>query len=587
MKPLRGLRWRTVLLYSLLVSLFVGMAAFYVSDLAGDSYLSNLEERSRREAGLAAEVVSPYFGGSPDPAALQAAVERIGAAADGWVTIIARDGTVLAGALESAASVEGYAGQPEVRSALDSGVGQSVRFSTTADQELLYTAAPIQAGGEAVGVALLTVPTSPAQADMRRARTAIVLSLLAVALLSLAAGYLLTRRTSRAMRAITEGARRLTAGDLEHRVGLPAADGSQELAAAFNRMAAVLRDMVQDLADERNRLTAVLNTMADGVVLVQSDGQIALINEAAGDLLGLREQLVVGRRFMEQVRDYQLQQLTAGALESGEQRLEQLELLPSHRYISAIATPLTGGVQRGVLLTLHDMTLTRQIETTRREFVSNVSHELRNPLASIKAIAETLEVGGLQDQRVALDFVQRIHQEVDRMTRMVEDLLALSRLESERAEVHTDVVDLLGLISSVIESFLLQAQAKAVTIESTAPAETLRVRGEEEKLRQVLANLVSNALKFTPSGGAVNVVAKRSGADVQVSVIDTGTGIPEEHLPHVFERFYKVDRSRHGSGAGLGLAIVKHIVQAHGGEVSAASEEGKGSTFAFTVPSAD
>ena len=587
MKPLQGLQWRIILAYTALIFISLGAATFYLSDFARDSYVSDLEERSEREVGLVAEATSGYFSGPLGPAALQAVVERTGAVADARVTIIALDGTVLADTQENPAGLENHAGRPEVQDALSSGLGRATRVSTTAGQELLYTAVPIQTDGRPIGVARLAVPTSRVQASVNRIRTTIAFSALVVALLSLGPGYLLARRTSRSIRAVTEAASRLAEGDLEHRVRLPTSDEPLGLAGAFNRMAAALRDMVRDLADERNRLAAVLNTMGDGVVLVQSNGRIELINEAAAELLGLREQLVEGGRFMEQVRDYELQQMISGALESAEQRLGQLELLPSRRYISAIATPLTGGAQKGVLLTLHDMTHVRQIETTRREFVSNVSHELRSPLASIKAMAETLEGGGLQDQHVAQDFVQRIHQEVDRMTQMVEDLLELSRLESGHTDVDMGVVELPGLIDGVIESFLLQAQAKGVTIESAKPDGTLRARGEEEKLRQVLANLVGNALKFTPSGGMVNITAKSSGADVQVSVADTGVGIPEEHLPHVFERFYKADRSRHDSGTGLGLAIVKHIVQAHGGEVRVESEEGEGSTLTFTVPSAD
>ena len=409
---------------------------------------------------------------------------------------------------------------------------------------------------------------------------------MAASLLSIGLAFLLVRRTVRSIRAVTEGARRLARGDLEHRVESRASDESREMATAFNAMANAMRDTVQGFSDEGGKLSAVLDTMADGVVLVRSEGRIEVMNGAAGALLGLKPEGARDRPFMQVVRDHDLRLLMTRALESRQQERNEVELLNNRRFVSAIATPLAGSESTGVLLTLHDLTRLRQVETTRREFVSNVSHELRTPLSSVKALAEALENGALEDPDTARDFIRRIHGEADRMSALVDELLELSRLESGQATLEMETVDVAALARGEIEAFQLRAEAAGAVLESRLPEAPALVRGERDKLRQVLVNLLDNALKFTPSGGAVTVFVRTAAGGVEVSVRDTGAGIPAEHLPHVFERFYKVDRARRDGGTGLGLAIVRHIVEAHGGTARAESREGEGTTVSVTLRAA-
>ena len=415
---------------------------------------------------------------------------------------------------------------------------------------------------------------------------AVALAALAASLLSIALAFLLVRRTVRSIRAVTEGARRLARGDLEHRVESRASDESREMASAFNAMANAMRDTVQGFSDEGGKLSAVLDTMADGVVLVRSEGRIEVMNGAAGALLGLKPEGARDRPFMQVVRDHDLRLLMTRALESRQQERNEVELLNNRRFVSAIATPLAGSESTGVLLTLHDLTRLRQVETTRREFVSNVSHELRTPLSSVKALAEALENGALEDPDTARDFIRRIHGEADRMSALVDELLELSRLESGQAPLEMETVDVAALARGEIEAFQLRAEAAGAVLESRLPDAPALVRGERDKLRQVLVNLLDNALKFTPSGGTVTVFVRTAAGGVEVSVRDTGAGIPAEHLPHVFERFYKVDRARRDGGTGLGLAIVRHIVEAHGGTARAESREGEGTTVSVMLRAA-
>lgn len=412
----------------------------------------------------------------------------------------------------------------------------------------------------------------------------VALPALAVASLSMVLGYLLARRTSRSIRSVTEGARRLAAGDLEHRVQTLAKDETLELAESFNAMATALKDRISDLASDRTRLSAVLSTMADGVIVIEPAGRIALLNPAAERLLDLSTPEAVNHGFTEVIRDPDLIRLISQCLASEQQQHRELELLRQRRFLSAVATPLRGNGATGVLLTLHDLTRVRQVETTRKEFVSNVSHELRSPLSSVKALVETLEDGALEEAEVARNFLGRIQRDVDRMVGIVNDLLELSRLEDEQATRHVSPVDLRPLLEEAVTQFQEPAGKKGGTLKAIVPSELPPVLGEEAKLRQVLVNLLDNACKFTAAQGEVTLSATAEEGFVQVRVTDTGIGIAPEHLPHVFERFYKVDRARRDGGTGLGLAIVKHIIQAHKGEVSVQSQEGVGSTFTFSIP---
>ena len=586
MNLLHSLQWRIVLSYTVLIIVSMGAVSIYLVNFVRDSHISGLEERLEREAVLAAESLAPFFDEGADVDNLRQAGDRVGRLIDARITVIDRDGVVLADTWQSPDELQNQGQRPEVREALAGGISWSTRVSTALGEELLYTAAPIRTDGELVGVARVAIPTSAIRSSVNRIIATISVSALVVSALSLALGYYLARRTARSVRSVTEAVRQVALGDLNHHVEALSADETRELADAFNSMAASLRRMVQELSGERDKLSAVLDTMADGVALIGPEERTELVNSAGLEMLRVREPEPIGKRFPEVVRDPDLYRLVASCLETQEQQHGEVELFQPIRYLSAIATPIIEGEATSVLLTIHDLTRMYQVETTRREFVTNVSHELRSPLASVKAIVETLDNGALEEAEVARDFVRRIDWEVDRMSRLIEDLLDLARLDSRQGLLSLNTVDLRLLMTEVKESFQERADYKNVRVEVIAPERLPRAVGDEERLRQVLINLLDNALKFTPGSGWVTLSAYPVDEVVRVGVRDSGAGIPEDHLPHIFERFYKADRSRQGGGTGLGLAIVKHIVQAHGSEVAVQSREGEGSAFTFTLPRA-
>ena len=412
------------------------------------------------------------------------------------------------------------------------------------------------------------------------------LAALAVAVPSIALSYVLARRTSHSVRSITEAARRIDAGDLDYRAWSEVGDETAELAAAFNRMAGTLRETIRDLSSERAKLAAVVNTMADGVVVTDAQGDVVLTNQAAETMLQPRPSGRQQTRLMDLLRDYELQGLVESSRESASMRHSEVELVGPYRFISAIATPLPINGASGTLLTLHDLTNTRQLDTTRREFVTNVSHELRSPIASLLALVETLESGALDDRDTATDFIGRIHDEANRMSAIVEELLELSRIESGQAALQLAPLDLSSMVTDIIREFRLRAAKSGIDLDASLPGGLPQALADETTFRRALVNLIDNALKFTPAGGRVHISITPQEGTITIEVADTGQGISQEHLPHIFERFYKVDRSRRDKGTGLGLAIVKHTVEAYGGRVHVKSEEGEGSVFAVSVPRA-
>ena len=392
--------------------------------------------------------------------------------------------------------------------------------------------------------------------------------------------------TRRALDRVTISARRIAQGELDHRAEVSSTNETSDLAFAVNRMATALRDIIRDLSNERDTVSAVLETMADGVMVVGTQGRIQLVNPAAVLLLGLRQEDVGTREYGEVIRDPDLRELVTRCQRSGIRQSAEVDLIQAGHFVpvNIIATPLPGSAPPEVLLTLHDLRMLRQLESTRREFVSNVSHELKSPLASVRLMTETLEDGAVTDEPIARDFLGRIRREVDRMNALVDDLLELARIESGREPEPHVPMQLAPVMEEAIGRFRVAAAQKDVRLEHVEPPHLPTVLANEGRIGQVLVNLLENALKWTEAGGRIRLSVEEEAKAVRVLVQDTGVGIASEDLPHVFERFYKVDRARRDGGTGLGLAIVKHIVQLYGGEVSADSRLGEGSTFTFTVP---
>lgn len=355
----------------------------------------------------------------------------------------------------------------------------------------------------------------------------------------------------------------------------------EDLSNAVRNLALAQQAQLSALENQRARLADVLDQMTDGILIVDPEGRVALINPAARRLFNVKDP--IGRSVTEVLRHHQLVETWQRCYENGEAHSEAVEIPARRQFlqINAIPDRLIPG---GSLLFLQDLTRVRRLETVRRDFISNLSHELRTPLASLKALTETLSEGALEDPPAARRFLARMETEVDALTQMTNELLELTRIESGQVPLDLKPLAPSRLLDSASERMRLQVERAGLGLILETPDNLPRVMADFSRLEQVLVNLIHNAVKFTPPGGQITLSAEQDGKFVRFSVRDTGAGIPAEILPRIFERFYKADRARSSGGTGLGLSIARHMVEAHGGKIWAESEENRGSTFSFTIP---
>lgn len=381
----------------------------------------------------------------------------------------------------------------------------------------------------------------------------------------------------------TAGADALASGRFD--LHLPATDDEfAPLTSALNTASATISEKMGALRHERAQLASLLNASSDATVAIDRSGAVVYLNDAAMLMFARAGGEGVGRQFIELVRDFDLNDLLVAAAQRGERSVRVVAYGQTQRWLQATAVPIDDAGAWAALAVFHDLTEVRRLEGMRRDFISNVSHELRTPLAGIRAAAETLQEGAIDDRPAAIEFMGHIQREVDRMTQLVEELLELSRIESGASPLHFAHLDASVLVADAARRFARQAERAGVRLTSEVAAGTLPIIGDGERLERAIGNLVANAIKFTPAGGAVTVGADTDGGSVAISVTDTGIGMEPEQRARVFERFYKADRSRGDGGTGLGLAIVKHIALAHEGNVAVESRPGRGSTFTMRLP---
>jgi len=372
----------------------------------------------------------------------------------------------------------------------------------------------------------------------------------------------------------------MTAGQPVPRYQAPLDGEMSELGEALGRLATKLASLETDLGSEREKLAAIQANVAAGVIVLDKERQVTALNRTAAQLFRAAMGTAVGWPFINLARDHEMDSITRRCLETNQIQGGVVQLTGSKQIFELTAVPLSDGA----LVLVQDVTNIRRLEKVRQDFIANISHELRTPIASCKAIVETLQNGAVNDKKIAEDFLQRLQVETDKLAQMVNELGELSRIESGELALRLEPVDIAAVITRVTERLRTQADRARLRVDIDIPGDLPRVVGDSNRIEQVLVNLVHNAIKFTPQNGKITVSAAVSDGMVLVSVRDTGMGIPEDDLPHIFERFYKVDKARSGGGTGLGLAIAKHIVQAHGGDIRVESVLDKGSTFMFTLP---
>jgi two-component system phosphate regulon sensor histidine kinase PhoR len=560
----------------------MGILGAYLVNSTRNSQLNNLRSQLENEARITAETSLPGFLGPNELSDLNALANKLGMEIETRVTIVALNGTVLGDSEEDPSTMENHANRPEIVDALATGVGESTRYSTTLEQMMMYVAVPISYQGEILGVARVSLPLTVVENVVRQVTVIIIISMAVATALVVLAAWVISRITTRPIRRLTAASKRIASGELGQKITIESKDEVGELTHAFNEMSTKTKELVETISEDRTRLATILDNMTDAVIMIDNDGNISLANRAVENLFNIEE--ADNKPLIEVVRDHEVDELVKLCLKTAGTQTVQYESGISKRYLRAIAIPVIHNELTSVLLLLQDLTELRNLQTTRRELIGNISHEFRTPLAGIKAMVETLCDVAVDDKEAARDFLARIDSEVDRLTQLVAELTELSRIETGKAELKKEPVKINQLVEEVIAQFNHQAKRQKLTISQDFATDLPPVPADKDRVRQVIANLVHNAIKFTSPGGRITVTSLALEDSVVVDIVDTGIGIPREDLPRVFERFYKGDKARTGEGTGMGLAIAKHVVEAHSGSIWVESEEGRGSTFSFSLP---
>jgi two-component system phosphate regulon sensor histidine kinase PhoR len=587
-----GLRARiAVVAMAASAAALLAVLALVGPDLQGRA-LDHVRTTLLAEARLMARVVEqPLAEGRPSEE-LDATIDAAARDVRARVTIIAPDGRVLADSSlsgDALRAVENHRGRPEVQEALASGAGSAVRHSATVGDDLLYAAVVIRHQGRVVGVSRVALSLRGVKeqgAELQRAVTvALALAFVITALLSAA----LSSPLAGPLNEVMDAARRFAQGDLQARSRVRRSDEIGELARIVNRSADQLQERITEIARDRARTEAILSAMDEGVMAVDHRGMVVLANQALRDGLQLADP--AGRHYLEVLRQSEVGALIEEVLGTGDRRTSEVEMLRGGRVyaVTGVRFPGPESQPHGAVLTFHDVTERDRVERLRRDFVANASHELRTPLTSVRGFVEALEDGALDEPSNARRFLGKIRVHADRMAVLVSDLLELSRLESGERPLRRESVRPAEVVEDVVASLAEQGRSRDVGI-TTSAADAPDLVTDPDRLRQILENLVENAVKYVPSGGHVGISARAGGeGSVIFEVEDDGPGIPAEHLPRIFERFYRVDkaRSRELGGTGLGLSIVKHLAEGMGATVTVESEIGRGTRFMVTVSAAE
>jgi two-component system phosphate regulon sensor histidine kinase PhoR len=569
-----------------LVSLFAvaGLAAFSLERV----YVSTMRNQLRQQAELVDDLIDFDFTADVERR-LPEMCERLHTLSDIRVTLISTTGLVLCDSRKRE-QLENHADRPEIIAALRGEIGESMRFSTTIQQQLLYVAIPAVRHGKIIGVVRTAMPTTAIARDLRSFRAAVLTGGVVIALLAAGVSLWVARWISRPLEEMRAGAERFAHGDLEHPMLVPDSAEMARLAETLNEMARQLEERLRSTVRQNNEQQAVLASMVEGVLAVDSEHRIISMNRAAGELLGSSTGEVTGRSLHEVIRNVELRRLVNHALLSAAPIEGDVVMRGDpERVLQVQGTALRDARDRaiGAVIVLNDVTRFRQLETMRRDFVANVSHELKTPITSIKGFLETLLDGAIDDREDAERFLRIMAKHAERLNGIIEDLLALASIEQseESGEIALEPTPLRDVLEAALNDCQARADERQVTVE-LACSDMVTARANPPLLEQAVVNLLDNAIKYSESGGRVEVAGTTDNGEVVISVRDHGCGIPLEHLPRIFERFYRVDRarSRKLGGTGLGLSIVKHIIQAHHGRVLVETKPGQGSTFSIRLP---
>ncbi|SEF68935.1 two-component system, OmpR family, phosphate regulon sensor histidine kinase PhoR [Caloramator fervidus] len=499
------------------------------------------------------------------------------------VTIIKKDGTVLGESDANSKFLENHKDRKEFIEAINTGIGISFRRSFTLDKMMFYYAKKFLLNGDIL-IMRISMELDLVKIMQKKILHFLFITVFVSLFLSSGLLWLFLNKFIEPIKELIKIATIISMGEYDKRIKIKTNDEIGQLGHAFNIMAARLEETILDLEDKRNKLISILKSMDDGVIVFDNNQNIILINPAAKKMFDIKED-VTGKHLIEVVKNLDLEDLIK---ENIEEEVELKISFPEVKYFKIRTTKVYNNDKAnedlGTLMVIQDVTKMKMLENMRSDFVANVSHELKTPLTSIKGFAETLK--DVEDDKLRRKFLDIINIEAERLTKLINDILTLSELENKDYAINFEKLNVIELIEEVIYIMNPLAKNKDIIIDFENNCNEIIIYGDRDKFKQMMINLIDNAIKYTNEGGKVLLKALKLDKQVEIYVIDNGIGIPKEHLPRLFERFYRVDKARSRSlgGTGLGLAIVKHIVNLMKGKIDVYSEVGEGTTFKITFP---
>jgi two-component system phosphate regulon sensor histidine kinase PhoR len=584
--------WRLFSSYLIITVVALLALLTYAFESYKDSHLRQVAGDLQISAVLAREQFQPLISERAEPGPIDTLCKRLGDKTGIRLTVIAESGQVLGDSAEDPIKMDNHRDRPEVLEALASRIGQTHRYSQTLGRTMTYIALPIPSGGKSVEAVLrASVPITRIEKAQRSFYLKIGIGGVVVALIAALISLFLARRISQPLEVLKQGAENLAKGKFDDPLQVTSTLEMSGLAEAMNTMAAQLKERIRTIEEQRYELQALLASMAEGVVAVDKDTRVLSFNHAAAEMFGLNGEAVVGRP----IRDLKVNEELKSIVEETLREEKSLEAEfespgPPRRYLTAHGSPWTSveGDLLGGVVVVADVTRLRTLEKVRAEFVSNVSHELKTPITAIKGYIETLMDSTTSSEKERKKFLKIVRKQSNRLDHIIDDLLALSRLEHSEHRIRLETGSIGDVLEAVVDTCRPPADENRITL-IYRPGPPLFAQINPALLEQAVVNLVDNAIKYSGEGKAVTISADRSEATITITVSDTGIGIQEKHLDRLFERFYRVDkgRSRKLGGTGLGLAIVKYIAKIHRGTVSVKSRVEEGSQFTISIPAED
>lgn len=583
--------WQIFPLFLVIIIVSLSLEAWYFNRHSRQFFLDNTEKELIVRAQLIEFKIADILSVNPvQDQKLNALCKEIGASIQTRVTVVAPSGEVIADSLARTATMENHKNRPEIQTALSGNKGVSTRYSRTLDQNMMYIALPVERNNRVMAVIRTAVPLTAIEENIRSTRNKVFGFLILTIIAAAGVSWYVTRKIIQPLEAIKKGAQAFARGDLSNRLAVPDTEELSALARSMNQMAENLTDRIQEALNRQRELEAVHTSMQEGVIAVDNHEKIITINDAAARIFNFTALEMKSKNVLEVARNYELQSFIRTALSTHEPVEDDIRIHQDKEHILNIHSSALWDSQNhrmGTLIIFHDITRIRRLEKMHKDFAANVSHELKTPLTTLKGFIETLQEMPDSSSEDRSGFLKILEKNVNRMIELINDLLSLSRLERlEGTGVRFADNQLFVLIQGAVAACEPLAEKKQIQIQILCPQD-LTVRVDPVLMEQAIVNLVENAVKYSPENSQVDICAWGTGKEIQIDVKDAGPGIAREHLPKIFNRFYRVDkgRSRLEGGTGLGLAIVKHIIQYHNGQITVSSVKGNGTVFHIRLPS--